>query len=73
MNKEYTPLPVAKWTHSSILKMHHKQWSMFLKHMLNHPDYTKEEMNQRIDALLPWFKLIERICIDKGLVIKKQT
>jgi hypothetical protein len=71
MTNTTRPLPVAKWTHSSILKIHYKQWSLFLKHILNDPHYTKEEMNQRIDALLPWFKLVEHICINKDLTIKK--
>ena len=72
IDQEYTSLPVAKWSNSSILKIHYKQWSMFLKHMLDSQDYTKEEMNQRIDALLPWFKGIEYLCLNKGLTIKKQ-
>lgn len=66
----YIPLPVAKWTHSSILKIHEQMWSNYLKQILLSGNLPTS-INYRIDKMLQWFQLIERLCIDKELTIKK--
>ena len=66
---EYTPLPVAKWTNSSILKIHEQIWSNYLSKIL---ESKHKDKNQRIDKMLVWFQLIERLCINKELTIKKK-
>ena len=65
MTETYTPLPVAKWSHSSILKIHDQMWSNYLKQILESYE------DRRMDNMLEWFQLIERLCINKGLTIKK--
>ena len=67
----YTPLPVAKWTHSSILKLHEREWSKFLKKTLDSKRTSKETKNKRIDDMLEWFQLIHRVCQNGELNIKK--
>ena len=70
MISEYTPIPFAKWTHSSMLKIHEQMWSNYLEQFLSSDEYPNI-INYEIDKMLEWFQLIERLCINKGLTIKK--
>lgn len=68
--RNYTPLPVSKWTASSLLKHNDEMWSKFLKKMLE-SDLSREEKNRRIDRLLPFVKQIHEQCENKEITFKK--
>lgn len=69
--QEYTPLPVSKWSNSSILKFHDSIWSNYLKVILDTNVLTKEEKNKRINNNLKWHIMIHDLCVGKELTIKK--
>ena len=47
-----------KWTPSTIAKFIDREWSLFLKEMLNNDKFTKEEKNWKINDCLELMKLI---------------
>ena len=71
MTDNNKPERFSKWTHSSMLKLHEREWSRFLKHTLDDKRTSKVTKNRRIDRMLEWFKLIERLCINGELSVKK--
>jgi hypothetical protein len=68
---KHTPMPVAKWTNSSLLKLNNSMWGTFLKGMLDDETLSKEEKNKHIETMLDWFKMIEYNCMNNLLTIKK--
>jgi hypothetical protein len=71
--KEYTPLP-AKYTPSSILKLHDRLLAKFMKEILSTSDQqiTKEEKNKRINDYVKWIKLIQDYCMSGEMTYKKK-
>ena len=71
MTENYTPIPVAKWSASSLIKQNDLMWSNFLKVMLDTDVYTKEEKNRRIDSCLTVTKLVHDLVLRNELKLKK--
>ena len=53
-----------KWTPSTIAKFIDREWSLFLKDMLNNKRFTKEEKNKKIDSCLEFMKLVHNNAIN---------
>jgi hypothetical protein len=70
--KEYTPLP-AKYTPSSILKLHDRLLAKFLKQMLllSNNKFAKEEKNKRINDFIKWTQLIHDYTVNGQMTYKK--
>jgi hypothetical protein len=69
---DYTPLP-AKYTPSSILKLHDRLLAQFMKDMLDFQQtiMTKEEKNKRISNAVKWIKLIHDYTMSGEMTYKK--
>lgn len=67
----FTSLVGVKWSHESISKIHFKMFYKFLKQIQQTKKFTEEEKEKRIRDMLEWFTLIENLCINKELTIKK--
>ena len=69
---EYTPLP-AKYTPSSILKLHDRLLAKFMKEILNSQiiTLTKEEKNKRINDFMKWTQLIHDYTMSGQMTYKK--
>jgi hypothetical protein len=70
--KEYTPLP-AKYTPSSILKLHDRLLAKFMKEILLSSELikTKEEKNKRINDFMKWIQLIHDYTMSGQMTYKK--
>ena len=67
----YTPLPVSKWSRSSLIKFMDRAWSDYLKAMLNSTQFSKDEKNKRIDKELVTTKMIHDLILQNELTWKK--
>jgi hypothetical protein len=66
----WTPLP-AKWTPSSILKLHDKLLARFMTEILLSDTINKEEKNKRINDYVEWNKLIHDYTMSGQMTYKK--
>lgn len=69
---DWTPLP-AKWSPSTILKLHDKLLSKFLRDILiaNH-DLAQDEKNKRIGNCVRWIELIRDYTMSGEMTYKKE-
>ena len=74
MNKDWTPLP-AKWSPSTILKLHDRLLSKFLRDILiaNHGNLTQNEKNKRIGNCVKWVELIRNYTMSGQMTYKKDA
>lgn len=71
VTQSYTPLPVAKWSSSSLIKFMDDQWGHYLKTVLDSDALSREEKNKRIDRNLPFVKLVHEQCKNREINFKK--
>ena len=68
---DYTPIPVAKWTKSSLIKCLERYYAISLDRLLN-SDLPRNEMIKRSDSLLKNFLSIYNPIMEYGVTVKKQ-
>lgn len=71
MMKEYTPIPVKKWTVSSIIKLMDREYSKTLKQILDSENLTRQEKNVKIDIIIKMLQEFYNGILINGLTIKK--
>ena len=70
-NNDWTPLP-AKWTPSTIVKLHDRLLAKFILRMLQTKEFTKQEKSKRIANAVQWIQLIHNYTMSGQMTYKKE-
>jgi len=71
-NNCWTPLP-AKWTPSTIVKLHNRLLAKFIPQMLQSKKFTTmEEKSRRIAAAVQWIQLIHNYTMSGQMTYKRK-
>lgn len=71
IKKEYSPLPVAKWTRKSLLRVLDMMYQRYLIQVLNNAEeLSLEELNKKLDFGLKQFRGIYDPIMNQGVKAK---